>query len=78
MSNHVKIVMNDIILASEVSDMEFYSNQQYQCCQHPTVSGKSIEWSTVKMANTDKTVIRHQHEFTTTQLGLKTLKKRAV
>ena len=27
--------------------------------------------------NIDKTVIRHQHEFATTQLGLKTLRKGA-
>ena len=76
----MKIVMKDMMLTCEVSDMDFYkcySNQKYQWYQHPIVSNKSIKWSTAKSGNIDKTVIRHQHEFATTQLGLKTLRKGA-
>ena len=44
--------MNDMILAHKVSDIDFYkcySNQKYQWYQHPIVSDKIIEWSTVKV-----------------------------
>ena len=49
----MKIVMNDMILAREVSDIDFYkfySTQQHKWYQCPIISDKSIEWSTVEVA----------------------------
>ena len=76
----MKIVMNDMMLACEVSDMDFYkcySNQQYQWYQHPTVKRQERQVISSQSGDINKTVIHHQYEFATTQLGLKTLRKGA-
>lgn len=72
-----------MMLACEVSDMDFTSfaaidsmssttsdNQQQELWVIDSQSGNMV-------IEHDKTVIHHQHEFVTTQLGLKTLRKRA-
>ena len=45
------------------------------------ISTPDSQWQEHRVVNSqsgiDKTVIRHQHEFTTTQLGSKTLRKGA-
>ena len=48
----MKAVMNDMMLAREVSNIDFYkfySTQQHKWYQRPIISDKSIEWSAVEV-----------------------------
>ena len=80
----MKMGMIDIMLAREVSDMDFLQVLQQSAMwvhQHLTISSKNLEYSTTKVviytSSMTKTVIYYQYEFATTQLGSKTLRKGA-
>ena len=77
MSNHVKIVINDMMLTREVSDMDLLLQSAISVISTPDSQRQENQVINNQSDSIEKTVIRYQYEFATTQLGLKTLRKGA-
>ena len=66
MSNHVKIVINDMMLTREVSDMDLLLQSAISVISTPDSQRQEHQVVNSQSGDINKTVIHHQQEFATT------------
>ena len=69
--------MKDVMLAREVSDMDLLLQSAISVISTPDSQRQEHQVVNNRSGDINKTVIHHQQEFATTQLGSKTLRNGA-